>query len=118
MTALAHSTATEMELDDEAKMRQRAAEMAELERLIDEETPDEESDELAWQDRALCAQTDPNAFFPEKGESLKSAKAVCGACPVRGECLEYALNNKMRFGIWGGLSERERRDLLAQEKSR
>jgi WhiB family redox-sensing transcriptional regulator len=66
---------------------------------------------LSWQERALCAQTDPEAFFPEKGGSTREAKKVCLACEVRGECLEYALANDERFGIWGGLSERERRKL-------
>jgi WhiB family transcriptional regulator, redox-sensing transcriptional regulator len=65
--------------------------------------------ELAWQERALCAQTDPEAFFPEKGGSTREAKRVCLSCEVRAECLEYALANDERFGIWGGLSERERR---------
>jgi WhiB family transcriptional regulator, redox-sensing transcriptional regulator len=65
----------------------------------------------AWQERALCAQTDPEAFFPEKGGSTREAKRVCLGCEVRGECLEYALANDERFGIWGGLSERERRKL-------
>lgn len=66
---------------------------------------------LAWQQMALCAQTDPEAFFPEKGGSSREAKAVCATCDVRAECLEYALANDERFGIWGGLSERERRRL-------
>jgi WhiB family redox-sensing transcriptional regulator len=66
---------------------------------------------FAWQDRALCAQTDPEAFFPEKGGSTREAKKVCRACEVRTECLEYALEHDERFGIWGGLSERERRRL-------
>jgi len=67
--------------------------------------------ELSWQERALCAQTDPEAFFPEKGGSTREAKRVCLSCDVRGECLEYALAHDERFGIWGGLSERERRRL-------
>ncbi len=66
---------------------------------------------LAWQADALCAQTDPEAFFPEKGGSTRDAKRVCSSCEVRAECLEYALDNDERFGIWGGLSERERRRL-------
>jgi WhiB family redox-sensing transcriptional regulator len=66
---------------------------------------------LAWQADALCAQTDPEAFFPEKGGSTRDAKRICTSCDVRGECLEYALQNDERFGIWGGLSERERRKL-------
>ena len=64
-----------------------------------------------WQERALCAQTDPEAFFPEKGGSTREAKKVCTDCEVKAECLEYALANDERFGIWGGLSERERRRL-------
>ena len=67
--------------------------------------------ELEWQERALCAQTDPEAFFPEKGGSTREAKRICTTCAVRNECLEYALGNDERFGIWGGLSERERRRL-------
>jgi len=64
-----------------------------------------------WQDRALCSQTDPEAFFPEKGGSTREAKKICLGCEVRHECLEYALAHDERFGIWGGLSERERRRL-------
>ena len=72
---------------------------------------DEDEGALGWQERALCAQTDPEAFFPEKGGSTREAKRVCVSCDVRAECLEYALANDERFGIWGGLSERERRKL-------
>ncbi len=68
-------------------------------------------DDEQWQERALCAQTDPEAFFPEKGGSTRDAKKVCVGCDVRSECLEYALAHDERFGIWGGLSERERRKL-------
>jgi len=75
------------------------------------EGTDDELTELSWQERALCAQTDPEAFFPEKGGSTREAKKVCLGCDVRGECLEYALAHDERFGIWGGLSERERRRL-------
>jgi WhiB family redox-sensing transcriptional regulator len=64
-----------------------------------------------WQEQALCAQTDPEAFFPEKGGSTREAKRICSGCEVRSECLEYALEHDERFGIWGGLSERERRRL-------
>jgi WhiB family redox-sensing transcriptional regulator len=67
--------------------------------------------EQDWQERALCAQTDPEAFFPEKGGSTREAKLICAGCEVRAECLEYALAFDERFGIWGGLSERERRRL-------
>ncbi|TFV67080.1 UNVERIFIED_ORG: WhiB family transcriptional regulator [Bacillus sp. AZ43] len=64
-----------------------------------------------WRQDALCAETDPEAFFPEKGGSTREAKRVCMGCTVRTECLEAALANDERFGIWGGLSERERRRL-------
>ncbi|KDE98594.1 hypothetical protein Y900_006475 [Mycolicibacterium aromaticivorans JS19b1 = JCM 16368] len=74
-------------------------------------TPDSADEEDQWQERALCAQTDPEAFFPEKGGSTREAKRICLGCEVRESCLEYALANDERFGIWGGLSERERRRL-------
>ncbi len=79
--------------------------MSELLRLA----ASEEIDEMGWQEKALCAQTDPEAFFPEKGGSTREAKKVCLSCEVRADCLDYALKNDERFGIWGGLSERERR---------
>lgn len=69
---------------------------------------------LAWQADALCAQTDPEAFFPEKGGSTRDAKMICQACEVRAQCLEYALERDERFGIWGGYSERERRKMRRQ----
>lgn len=71
----------------------------------------QEDEGLSWQGDALCAQTDPEAFFPEKGGSTREAKRICETCEVRSECLDYALENDERFGIWGGLSERERRKL-------
>jgi WhiB family redox-sensing transcriptional regulator len=73
--------------------------------------PQDDDGALAWQADALCAQTDPEAFFPEKGGSTREAKKICQQCDVRSECLDYALANDERFGIWGGLSERERRRL-------
>ena len=74
-------------------------------------TSDGDDGVLAWRSRALCAETDPEAFFPEKGGSTREAKRVCEGCDVRTPCLEYALENDERFGIWGGKSERERRHL-------
>jgi WhiB family redox-sensing transcriptional regulator len=70
----------------------------------------------AWRQDALCAETDPEAFFPEKGGSTREAKRVCVGCEVRAECLEFALASDERFGIWGGLSERERRRLRLQRR--
>ena len=85
--------------------------MQELVEVMPELEDEGEGGLLSWQERALCAQTDPEAFFPEKGGSTGEAKKVCLYCDVRGECLEYALAHDERFGIWGGLSERERRKL-------
>jgi WhiB family redox-sensing transcriptional regulator len=62
-----------------------------------------------WQERANCLGVDPDLFFPERGASTREAKSVCRGCDVRLECLEYALGHGEKFGIWGGLSERERR---------
>src|SRR6202034_4009303 len=78
---------------------------------VEDEFESAEVETDQWQDRALCAQTDPEAFFPEKGGSTREAKRICMGCEVRDECLEYALEHDERFGIWGGLSARERRRL-------
>lgn len=71
-----------------------------------------------WRDDGLCAQTDPEAFFPNKGESVAPAKAICARCPVIDRCLEYALDNDERFGVWGGTSERERRRLRRHREAK
>ena len=67
--------------------------------------------DLEWQEKALCAEVDPEIFYPEKGGSTREAKMVCRSCEVRVECLQYALNRDERFGVFGGMSERERRRL-------
>lgn len=67
--------------------------------------------EYDWQDYARCLGIDPDLFFPERGASTREAKEICRGCGVREECLEFALQNGEKFGIWGGLSERERRRL-------
>ncbi|MGH9302755.1 MAG: WhiB family transcriptional regulator, partial [Acidimicrobiales bacterium] len=63
----------------------------------------------SWQRQANCMGVDPDLFFPERGASTREAKGVCRGCVVREDCLEYALANGEKFGIWGGMSERERR---------
>jgi WhiB family transcriptional regulator, redox-sensing transcriptional regulator len=72
----------------------------------------DEAVSIAWQLHAECV---PRAgavdFFPARGESTRDAKAVCAVCPVSSDCLEFALRLKVAHGIWGGLSERERRNL-------
>ncbi|OIJ66381.1 WhiB family transcriptional regulator [Streptomyces mangrovisoli] len=67
--------------------------------------------ELSWQQEALCAQTGADFFFPEPGSSVREAKRICGMCAIRTACLDYALANDERFGVWGGLSEKERLDI-------
>jgi WhiB family redox-sensing transcriptional regulator len=76
--------------------------------------PDLNEAERGWQERANCLGVDPDLFFPERGASTREAKAVCRGCEVRVECLEYALQHGEKFGIWGGLSERERRRVRRQ----
>lgn len=61
-----------------------------------------------WWQRGLCAQTDPDEFFPERGGTTRHAKRICSGCDVRADCLEYALANDERFGVWAGLSVEER----------
>lgn len=67
--------------------------------------------DLAWQDDALCAQTDPESHFPGKGETARRAKKTCAGCDVRETCLEYAMSNQEEWGVWGGTSPQERRAL-------
>jgi WhiB family redox-sensing transcriptional regulator len=71
-----------------------------------------------WRDRALCAQVDPDLWFPEKGCSPRPAVRICQDCPVRAECLSYALAHHEWWGVWGGLTYRERLDLSAAEPGR
>ena len=67
------------------------------------------SETSGWQARANCMGVDPDLFFPERGSSTREAKEVCRGCVVRTDCLEFAIANGEKFGIWGGMSERERR---------
>ncbi len=70
--------------------------------------------DLAWQEMANCRGADQDLFFPERGASTRKAKAICGACAVKDDCLEFAITKGERFGIWGGMSERERRRIRRQ----
>jgi WhiB family redox-sensing transcriptional regulator len=67
------------------------------------------AEERPWLQRANCTGVDPELFFPQRGTSTREAKEVCRGCLVQAECLDYAIANGEKFGIWGGLSERERR---------
>lgn len=73
-------------------------------------------DRPEWQDRANCAGADPDLFFPEHGESLNIVRSICAACPVRDECLDYAVEEGIHHGIWGGKSERERRGMRRRRR--
>ncbi len=74
------------------------------------------SKELTWSEKALCATIDPASFFPEMGGTLSEAKKVCRRCVVQAECLTYAVEHGERFGVWGGLSERERARIAGNPK--
>jgi WhiB family redox-sensing transcriptional regulator len=68
-------------------------------------------DPEAWRKDAACLETPNVNFFPGRGEPTKATKAVCDTCLVRAECLEYAIVNVEVFGIWGGTSEQQRRQM-------
>ena len=89
---------------------------APVERTTVDETPDETPDEYAWMFEARCRGIDPAEFFPSDGTGVETAQRVCAACPVRSECLEYALVNRIEHGVWGGASERERRRILRRRR--
>jgi WhiB family redox-sensing transcriptional regulator len=65
--------------------------------------------DLTWQDGANCKGANADLFFPERGASTRTAKGICRECSVRADCLEFAITTGEKFGIWGGMSERERR---------
>ena len=74
-------------------------------------------DEVPWEAFALCAQVDPEIFFPVKGQSTGPAKRVCMGCEVRIQCLEDALDKGERYGVRGGKSERQRRKLIRDRRT-
>jgi WhiB family redox-sensing transcriptional regulator len=71
---------------------------------------------LTWRNRAACRGVDPDVFYPVSDEETEVAKAICAQCPVREACLEYALANRERDGVWGGATERERRRMIRQRR--
>lgn len=70
--------------------------------------------EAEWMDRGLCRSYPPDTFFPSDGVGVEVAKRICAECPVRAACLEYALENRIDHGVWGGTSERQRRRILKE----
>lgn len=86
----------------------RDHEALDLSWILDPHTPDYRSDP-DWSSRSRCSETDPEAYFPDKGESSRQAAKTCGNCEVRAQCLTWALANDERFGVWGGHPEAGRR---------
>ena len=78
-----------------------------------QETPEN----VEWMSRARCRGTDPDTYFPSGSLGVDAALRVCKECPVRTECVEYAMAHKIYIGIWGGLSERQRRRLRRQRRA-
>ena len=77
---------------------------------------DEIPEEYAWMLNAHCRGAAPTEFFPSDGLGVEAAQRVCVNCPVKPECLEYALTNRIEHGVWGGASERERRRILRRRR--
>ena len=74
--------------------------------------------DVRWREDAACRGADVEIFFPPTDEAADQAKAICAACPVREECLEYALLTRQDDGVWGGLTETERRRLRRRLRER
>lgn len=81
----------------------------------DESLPFDDSP-TAWMQQGNCRNYPPATFFPSDGVGVDRARAICKGCPVMGECLEYALAERIEHGVWGGCSERERRRILKRRK--
>jgi WhiB family transcriptional regulator, redox-sensing transcriptional regulator len=78
-----------------------------------EDTPDQ----IAWMAHALCRGTNPDRYFPSDGVGVEAVQRICVDCPVRVECLEYALRHGIDQGVWGGASERQRRRIRRQRRA-
>ncbi len=71
---------------------------------------------LAWRQHAACRGVDPDIFYPVSEEDAEEAKAICAACAVHEKCLDFALGNRERDGVWGGATEKERRRMIRQRR--
>lgn len=69
-----------------------------------------------WRDRAACRDEITDHFYPRRGEDLHIPRSICARCPITDECLEFALDAGEHFGVWGGTSERERRQIRRQRR--
>jgi WhiB family redox-sensing transcriptional regulator len=70
----------------------------------------------SWRQHARCLGADPELFYPNTDEAAEEACAICAICPVREPCLEYAITAREKQGVWGGLTERERRRMIRQRR--
>ena len=75
-----------------------------------------EPPELVWMSKGSCRNFPASAFFPSDGVGVDAARAICADCRVMSQCLEYALENRIDHGVWGGCSERERRRILKRRR--
>jgi WhiB family redox-sensing transcriptional regulator len=73
--------------------------------------------DMTWMQRGRCRDIPPSTFFPSDGVGVDVARRICAECPVKASCLEYALENHIDHGVWGGCSERERRRILKRRRS-
>lgn len=76
--------------------------------------------DTSWMREGSCLGCDPDLFFPERGSmtDLAAAKAICATCPVREQCLDYAIRNSEHTGVWGGRSDKERRRIARERRAR
>ena len=72
--------------------------------------------EITWRNRGACNGLDPAVFFPDSEENAQEAKSICSECVVRLSCLEHALAVRERDGVWGGMTEKERRRIIRQRR--
>jgi WhiB family transcriptional regulator, redox-sensing transcriptional regulator len=76
----------------------------------------DETTTTTWMAAGSCKDHPPSTFFPSDGVGVDRARKICANCPVQGQCLEYALENRIDHGVWGGTSERERRRILKRRR--
>jgi len=71
-----------------------------------------------WMEEALCSQVDPDLFFPEKGAASDAARAcrICESCPVQKQCLQFAVRTGTRWGVWGGVTERNLQRMIHRHR--
>ncbi|MGE5209710.1 MAG: WhiB family transcriptional regulator [Acidobacteriota bacterium] len=72
--------------------------------------------ELKWWDLGACRGLDASVFYPDDDEGAEAAKSVCASCSVQSACLDYALSEREKAGVWGGATERDRRRMIRQRR--